>query len=300
MMPVTAAARPALPWPTMGQYLALKRTRASNVGRVLKTAWLYAQTLPLRGELAHAVARVPEASALLAHNPRLFLSAFDSGFDTRLSLRERFRLLALGLSTVVPRLCTTRALSTGLAEWRVWADAETGCEARLGTNWHTPQEGIWMLTLLDAEQLPLFMLSFSVVGSVAYVGAVQGAVPDEAGRERIRRVTKALHGLRPPHAVLEVFRALMIAWGVPVIQGVDTAHQVKAAEGSRAHEAVHFDYRAFWQEAGGTQGADAHWQLPLALERRPLEEVDARKRAMYRRRYLMLDALAQAIRSDWD
>lgn len=67
-----------------------------------------------------------------------------------------------------------------------------------------------------------------------------------------------------------------------------------------AETAVHFDYRAFWQEAGGTQGSDAHWQLPRALERRPLEEVGARKRAMYRRRYLMLDAMAQAIRADWD
>lgn len=299
MMPVMVKAHPPLPWPTLRQYLALKRTRITNVGRLLKTAWLYALTLPLRSELNDAVARVPEAAVLLTYNPRLFLSAFDSGLDTRLSLRERFRLLAAGLDAVVPRLCATRALSTGLAEWRVWADAETGCEARLSTNWHAPQEGIWMLTLLDAEQLPLFMLSFSVAGDVAYVGAVQGAVRDEAGRERIRRATKALHGLRPPHALLEVLRALMAAWAVPVIKGVDTAHQVKAAQGSRARDAVHFDYRALWQEAGGVQGADAYWQLPLAMDRRSLDDVDTRKRAMYRRRHAMLDGMAQVIRSDW-
>lgn len=299
MMPVTATVQAALPWPTIGQYLALKRTRLSNVGRLVKTAWLFAVIRPLRAELADPVARMPEAAALLAHNPRLFLSAFDCGFDTRLSRRERFRALAAGLAAVVPRLSATRAPSIGLGEWRVWADAETGCEVRLSTNRHTPQEGIWMLTLRDAEQYPLFILSFSVVNEVAYVGAVQGAVRDESGRERIRRATKALHGLRPPHALLEVFRALTAAWAVAVIKGVDTAHQVKAAKGSRAHDAVHFDYRAFWLEVGGTQGADAHWQLPLAMERRPLEEVDARKRAMYRRRYLMLDTMAQAIRSDW-
>jgi len=69
---------------------------------------------------------------------------------------------------------------------------------------------------------------------------------------------------------------------------------VKAADGSRARDRVHFDYRAFWSEAGGQAGAQGYWHLPLQAPRRPLEDIDARKRAMYRRRYTLLDDMTDA------
>lgn len=299
MIPPSPAHADVLRWPSMGEYLALKRTRRSNVGRLLKTAWLYTVTFPLRPEFERAVAGVPEVATVLQHNRRLYLSAFDCGFDVRLGARARFRALAAGLQAVVPRLLDTRAPSVGLSEWMVWCDDASGCSVRLGTNRLAPQEGIWMLSLFDGDGVHLFMLSFTVVGDVAYIGSVHGAVREEEGRDRIRQLTKALHGLRPHHALLEVCRALMQAWSVPRLEGIDAEWQVKAADGSRARDRVHFDYRALWSEAGGQAGAQGYWHLPLQAPRRPLEDIDARKRAMYRRRYTLLDDMTDAVARDW-
>ena len=57
-------------------------------------------------------------------------------------------------------------------------------------------------------------------------------------------------------------------------------------------------YNEVWEDRGGTRVAPTHFELPLAGSRRPLEEVPAKKRSMYRRRYEMLDAIDAAIPAD--
>ena len=52
------------------------------------------------------------------------------------------------------------------------------------------------------------------------------------------------------------------------------------------------DFSAFWREAGGTDTADARFmELPLIEPRKTMEEVPTRKRAVYRRRFALLDAI---------
>jgi uncharacterized protein VirK/YbjX len=53
-----------------------------------------------------------------------------------------------------------------------------------------------------------------------------------------------------------------------------------------------FDYRAYWSEHGARQAPDGSWILPLEARRRTPEEMPGHKRAMYRKRYALLDALA--------
>ena len=40
-----------------------------------------------------------------------------------------------------------------------------------------------------------------------------------------------------------------------------------------------------------------YWQIPTALERRPLEEIQSKKRSMYRKRYDMFDQMTAEIQS---
>ncbi len=48
---------------------------------------------------------------------------------------------------------------------------------------------------------------------------------------------------------------------------------------------------SFWLSLGGEARADDLFTLPLQMERKALEEIASKKRAEYRRRYALLDAL---------
>jgi uncharacterized protein VirK/YbjX len=52
------------------------------------------------------------------------------------------------------------------------------------------------------------------------------------------------------------------------------------------------DFSEFWLEAGGWKTEDERFdELPLTEPRKTLEEVPTRKRAVYRRRFAMLDEI---------
>jgi len=56
---------------------------------------------------------------------------------------------------------------------------------------------------------------------------------------------------------------------------------------------VQIDYDELWANAGGTRHEqDGYWHLPARPERRDETEIKSQKRAMYRRRYAMLDEIA--------
>jgi len=75
----------------------------------------------------------------------------------------------------------------------------------------------------------------------------------------------------------------------PEIEGLNTR---------QADSAAGMFYDDVWADRGGTRVAPTHFELPLAGSRRPLEEVAAKKRSMYRRRYEMLDAIDAALPTD--
>ena len=57
----------------------------------------------------------------------------------------------------------------------------------------------------------------------------------------------------------------------------------------------------FWQEAGGWTTADKRFdELPLMEHRKTMEEVPTRKRAVYRKRFALLDEIDAAIVASMD
>ena len=55
------------------------------------------------------------------------------------------------------------------------------------------------------------------------------------------------------------------------------------------------DYDSFWLSLGGQKQDNGHFMLPLAMPRKPMEEIASKKRAEYRRRYALLDSLTQHV-----
>jgi uncharacterized protein VirK/YbjX len=100
--------------------------------------------------------------------------------------------------------------------------------------------------------------------------------------------------MRPPHLLVHVLRVLAAQWGATRLHGVDPENHVKGRWNLRDSR-LRFDYRAFWAEHDGVRDDTGNWALPLATALRPLEEVPTKRRATYRRRYSMLEALQSAV-----
>lgn len=106
----------------------------------------------------------------------------------------------------------------------------------------------------------------------------------------IRQLTKGCHGLRPHSLLLEVFRMACACWGIRRIEGIDSRHQVTRYK--KKEDEFKFDYRAYWIEHGAHQGLDGNWLLPVEARCRTPDEMPGHKRAMYRKRYALLDGIA--------
>lgn len=155
------------------------------------------------------------------------------------------------------------------------------------------KEGELALALtLDDE--PLMTAVFTVHGhgaiTVLDIGCVQGA---PGSSESIRQATRDLSGLRPKQAVLLAVRAFAVHYGIDAIVGVPNDAHVSLAR-RRTRGRVNMDYDRFWQEMGGVRLGNDYW-LTAMPSRRSLADIDSRKRAQYRRRYALEDALWGAV-----
>ncbi|GAA5180564.1 VirK/YbjX family protein [Niveibacterium umoris] len=127
------------------------------------------------------------------------------------------------------------------------------------------------------------------------IACLQGPAGGEGGegRDAMREITKACHGLRPRSLLLEVARLIAGLAGCSNIVGVGNARHIY--RNARKRRDIAFDYDAFWAESGGERRNDGDWNLPLAAAVKPMEDVPSKKRAeVVRRRQMQAAILAQA------
>lgn len=297
MQPLASLASPAgFPWPTLGQLLQLKRTKSFNIGRrvrlfgALMQARLHGQPLD---DLSHTC---PNAVVLFQQCPNLFRAVIDNYVDSRIGALERVHIIAHELQHVLRclRAAGVNALSAHDAV-RLWQEPHTGWHVDLSLNTASPHEGLWILTLKQPGGEAVYALSLAYLPDAVLIGAVQGPKGPQA-MAWVREATKALHGIRPHFFLIEIVRALCRKSGMRTLVGTDPKYRLKPSGWHRLATEVKFDYAAFWAELGGHPGCDHRWQLPLTGPRKPLDEVESKKRAMYRRRYALLDSMEQDIR----
>ena len=128
----------------------------------------------------------------------------------------------------------------------------------------------------------------------AFIGGLQGRRTDDA-LERYKELTKCFHGMRPRDLLLDCLRMIAPSLQVQRVLAVADDHRyLRHPFFGGAKEADHADYDAVWIERGGARVDASHFELPLALSLRDLEEVPSKKRAQYRRRNEMLQGLQSA------
>jgi uncharacterized protein VirK/YbjX len=159
------------------------------------------------------------------------------------------------------------------------------------------REGMLVLNLF-AQEARIYSLAFSLALEegkvVAYVGAVQG-VDSEDIMDDYKDLTKTLHGMRPRDFLVELFRIFSRCVGVTKIYAVnDDKRQHRSSYfGAAKSEALFLNYNTVWEERGGERFDGNFFVLSTKTPMKSLDEVPSKKRAMYRRRYELLQLLEE-------
>ncbi|CBA30184.1 hypothetical protein CTU_17890 [Cronobacter turicensis z3032] len=155
---------------------------------------------------------------------------------------------------------------------------------------------------LHCDDVLLASLTFSVVRDAAgygiAIGGLQGprrSVPHEA----IRDATKACYGVFPKRLLMEVLWLMIQQHDMSHFDAVSNNGHVFRGLRYRFSKGRHFfaSYDEFWESIGGERHGARCFTLPLTAARKPLEEVASKKRSEYRKRYELLDSLAEQWRA---
>ena len=266
-----------------------------DLERRAKYLWRLALTWNVRARLLREIAGRPLAAALFRAQPRAFYPLMNHLADRRLGAGARLRTTLDSLRVVCDSVGAEGNVRALLTHGLTLLELGDRTRLVLSLNDVSFHEGLWQVGLVGADGVRLYSIGFGLTDPrTLLMGNVQGPSLKDEGLDRIRDVTHAAHGMRPPHLLVHTLRVLAAHWGATRLLGVDPAHHVKGRWNLRDSR-LRFDYRAFWAEHDAAREAGGNWSLPLATAQRPLEEVPTKRRAMYRRRYAMLEALHQAV-----
>jgi uncharacterized protein VirK/YbjX len=263
--------------------------------RRIKYLWRLALTWNVRGRLLRELDGQALTRALFRAQPRAFYPLMSHLIDRRMSAQARLHATSTSLRVVTASVGDESNVHSLLTQGITLVELADHTRVVLSLNDVSFHEGLWQIGLIGADGVRLYSIGFGFTDTrTLLMGNVQGPSLKDDGLDRIRDVTHAAHGMRPPHLLVHTLRVLAAQWGATRLCGVDPVNHVKGRWNLRGSR-LRFDYRAFWAEHEGARAEDGNWSLPLATAMRPLEEVPTKRRAMYRRRYAMLEALQQAV-----
>jgi len=161
------------------------------------------------------------------------------------------------------------------------------------------REGELVLSIfVDAHRVysVAFTLGIEDGQPLIYVGALQGRNIDNV-MEIYRNMTHALHGMRPRDFLMTALKFLASALQINVIWGVCTENQQHRAQyfGGTHDEKLVANYDEVWLEHGGIAMGNGFFSLSSKVQFKDMADIPTRKRANYRRRYNMLERLAEEI-----
>ena len=127
-----------------------------------------------------------------------------------------------------------------------------------------------------------------------FIGGLQGS--RDTGEDSVVAITRGLYGLRPKALLIYGLQQLAACWGVAHLQAVSDGLHIYRHFQARRNLAASYD--EFWAECGGAQGADGAFDLPVAFIPRDISTIRVNKRQMYRRRYAMMEGIAEQIQGN--
>lgn len=216
-----------------------------------------------------------------------------SNFDERIKLiEEHFKFLSQAMTeNFLPKIYGGEKILL----WKMPLD-ETLKEMRLilCVQSGDRKEGLMTVILELADGTPIYKIMFWISENAMWIGALQG--PNvENSKDLIKILTKKCHAYRTKNLILYAAQAVARAFDLQKIFAV-TNYGYYANNHVRTDRKLKTSFSDFWQECGGNACEDKRFfELPLTEYRKTYEEIPTQKRAVYRRRFALLDEIDAAI-----
>ncbi|AKO45558.1 VirK/YbjX family protein [[Haemophilus] ducreyi] len=230
----------------------------------------------------------PELATFLNSRANYSYPLVHRFLDKRWNAEQRLTAICDNLTFLTQKFATQQ---TPLLQQKIcFGEVAEDFAIYLNINEQQPMEGFWALELRQqSTQSLIYLLTFGKVADDLLIAAIQGT-NTENGKDIIKQLTKQYHGLRPAYLMVEVMRLLTQALGYKQLLGIPHKYQNK----SRLIQSKRYfvDYDTIFRESGGY--LTKYWQLPLTIDK-DLTHIASKKRSMYRKRFAMLEQLAQQI-----
>ena len=161
------------------------------------------------------------------------------------------------------------------------------------------KEGLLSIMLLLPDGEPIYQIIFWIARDKLgdwsmWIGAMQGPNMEDA-KEVIKKITKLCHAYRTKNLILYATQAVARTLDIRKIYAV-TNEGYYANNHVRSDRKLKTSFSDFWIEAGGNHTDDPRFDmLPLIEMRKSVEEIPTRKRAVYRRRFALLDEIDSCV-----
>lgn len=242
--------------------------------------------------LIHFLNQNPQWQALFDDKPHRFMTVLRKYCDTRFNKTVRLKSV-LECLTQMEILFSPAFCERLVAEKRIKLLEIDQFSLYINLNDIEPMEGLFAVSLRYGPE-EVYDASFTVLpGKRLLIGSVQGSNSPQAA-QLIKQATKALYGVRPMFMMVYLLKLIAKPNALSLI-GIPHKHQVKYRFNDNSR--LLFNYNEFWKENGAILNDEGYWQLSSDIECKPLEEIPSKKRSMYRKRYEMLDLLAENIKA---
>ena len=243
----------------------------------------------------------PLLSAVASSYPFVYEQPTRAFFYHRSTLDERIRLVEEHMTFLARRFLPE--VVAGLYQGKgyvLWESAFEEKPLRLVLSFDPGQRKEGLLSLVlhwddDALYQMIVWIGKDKSGAwTLWIGAMQG--PNLANaKDVVKKLTKACHGFRTKNLILYATQAVARAMGIARILAV-TNEGYYANNHVRLDRKLKTNFSDFWREAGGWETSDPRFdELPLTEARKTMAEVPTRKRAVYRRRFTLMDEIDTAI-----
>lgn len=260
--------------------------------------WLNRARMCKLDEFFHAE---PLLSAVAASYPFVYEQPTRAFFYHRSTFDERIRLVEEHMTFLARRFLPEVAVGIYQGKGYVlWESAfeEKPLQLVLSFDPGQRKEGL-LSVVLHWDDAALYQMIVWIAKDKSgawtlWIGAMQGPNLGDA-KDVIKKLTKACHGFRTKNLILYATQAVARALGIARILAV-TNEGYYANNHVRLDRKLKTNFSDFWREAGGWETSDPRFdELPLTEARKTMEEVPTRKRAVYRRRFTLMDEIDTAI-----
>lgn len=240
---------------------------------------------------------------VIPFRPRLYFKPYRVYMSTQWSKRQRVKVILDTYRFIEKKGETFKQAISSLAEVEIARfplNEEFEGILSLGYDEKYRKEGEFVL-FFSCQKLGGMIIcaaiSFEELESHQWacrIGCIQGN-PEGVGSNTIKFVQKQMQALRPNAFIVFVAQEFARHIGCDVIYGA--GNEIQAF---RKKHAIHlpwvhnikFDYDVIFEECGGEKNNEGWYNLPLIPKRKSYSEIKTHKRALYARRYAILDDLS--------